>query len=283
MYSYFDSTSWVTPFGMIFIAAIAAAWVYARRNAVLAGLDGSHIDLLMPVTIIVGVAGGTLVGMLMPMDQMLAGDSMNHGIRVRLFGMLATGAVAVFLYSRLNKMSFRNLLDVFALPTLVGLMIHRVGCFLAGCCWGDIATQDTAGSFTSQVQTIPFLNSLTSGVHYPPGSLPFEQHVAMGLIEPGALASLPVVPVQLYEAALLLIVVLLLRRFPWREYPRGTVVVIVTCTYALMRFVIEYMRADGPVIMGNLTITQLQCLLLLSSAVLLPGMMKRPGNIAPNS
>jgi phosphatidylglycerol:prolipoprotein diacylglycerol transferase len=283
MYSYFDSTSWVTPFGMIFIAAIAAAWVYARRNAVLAGLDGSHIDLLMPVTIIVGVAGGTLVGMLMPMDQMLAGDSMNHGIRVRLFGMLATGAVAVFLYSRLNKMSFRNLLDVFALPTLVGLMIHRVGCFLAGCCWGDIATQDTAGSFTSQVQTIPFLNSLTSGVHYPPGSLPFEQHVAMGLIEPGALASLPVVPVQLYEAALLLIVVLLLRRFPWRDYPRGTVAVIVTCTYALMRFVIEYMRADGPVIMGNLTITKLLCLLFLFSAVLWPGLVKRPGNVAPNS
>ena len=283
MYSYFDSNTWVTPFELFFIAAIMVAWVYARRNALLGGLDGSHVDLLMPVTVIVGVAGGTLIGMLMPMDQMLAGDLMNHGIRVRLFGMLATGAVAVFIYSRLNKMSFRNLLDVFALPTLAGLMIHRVGCFLAGCCWGDIATQDTAGSFTSQVQTIPFLNSLTSGVQYPPGSLPFEQHVAMGLIEPGALASLPVVPVQLYEAALLLIVVLLLRRFPWRDYPRGTVVVIVTCVYALMRFVIEYMRADGPVIMGNLTITQLQCLLLLSSAMLLPGMMKRPGKVAPNS
>ena len=33
MYSHFDSTSWVTPFGLIFIAAIFAAWFFARRNA----------------------------------------------------------------------------------------------------------------------------------------------------------------------------------------------------------------------------------------------------------
>jgi phosphatidylglycerol:prolipoprotein diacylglycerol transferase len=283
MYSHFGSAIWITPFGLIFITAIMTAWAYARRNAAFCGIDVSHIDLLMPVTLIVGVAGATVVAIFIPMDHMLAGDAMNYGIRVRLFGMLGSGAVALFIYSRLTQLPFRRMLDVFALPTLVGLMIHRVGCFLAGCCWGDIATHDTAGSFTSQVQTVPFLNSLTNGVQYPQGSLPFEQHVAMGLIEPGALASLPVVPVQLYEAALLLIAVLLLRRFPWRDYPRGTVVVIVTCTYALMRFVIEYMRADGHIIMGNLTITQLQCLLLLSSAILLPGMLRRPGNIPAKS
>lgn len=275
MYTYFDTNTWVTPFGLIFIIAIATAWTYARRNALRVGIDGSHIDLLMPVTVIVGVAGGTVVAMFMPMDHMVAGEMMNHGIRIRLFGMLATGAVAVFIYSRMNKMSFRNLLDIFALPTLTALMIHRVGCFLAGCCWGDIVSHDAAGSFASQVQTLPILNGLTSSVQYPPGSLPFEQHVALGLIEPGAPASLPIVPVQLYEAALLLVVVLALWRFPWRAYPKGTIAVIVACTYALMRFFVEYLRADGHIIIGNLTVTQLQCLLLLSSAMLLPGMFKQ--------
>jgi phosphatidylglycerol:prolipoprotein diacylglycerol transferase len=278
MYSHFDSNVWVTPFGLIFVTAMIVAWVYARRNAALSRIDVSHIDLLMPVTVIVGVVGGTIVAIFMPMDHMVAGEMMNHGIRIRLFGMLATGAVAVFIYSRLVHLSFRRLLDIFALPTLVGLMIHRVGCFLAGCCWGDIASEDTAGRFTSQVQTVPFLNGLTNGVQYPPGTLPFEQHVAMGLVDPGAVASLPVVPVQLYEAALLSIIVLALWRFPWRKYPRGTIAVIVTCIYALQRFFIEYMRADGHIIMGNLTVTQLQCLVLILSAVLLPGMLKRAGN-----
>lgn len=275
MYSHFDSNSWVTPFGLIFIVAILTAWAYARRNATISGIDASHIDLLMPITVIVGIAGGTVIAMLMPMDHRVAGEMMNHGVRIRLFGMLATGAVAVFIYSRLNKVSYRQLLDIFALPTLAALMIHRVGCFLAGCCWGDIVSHEAGTSLATQVQTLPFLSSLGGGVQFPQGSLPFEQHVALGLIEPNALASLPVVPVQLYEAALLLIVLLALWRFPWREYPKGTMVVIVICTYAVMRFFIEYLRADGYIVVANLTITQLQCLLLLSSAFLLPSMLKR--------
>ena len=275
MYSHFDSNIWVTPFGLIFIFAILAAWTLTRRNAMAANIDASHIDLLMPVAVIVGIAGGTLVAMLMPMDHRVAGEIMNNGIRLRLFGMLATGAVAVFVYSRLNKLSCRQLLDVFALPIMAALMIHRFGCFLAGCCWGDIVSHEAKTSLATQVQTLPFFNSLSGGVQYPPGSLPYEQHLALGLIEPGALASLPVVPVQLYEAALLFVVLLALWRFPWREYRKGTLVMLVTCTYAVLRFFIEYLRADGSIIIGNLTVTQLQCLLLMSSAFLLPGMLKR--------
>lgn len=275
MYSHFDTGLWVTPFGLVFLSAIFAAWLYARHNATVSGIDGSHVDLLIPVTVIVGVAGGTLIAMLMPMDHMIAGDIMNHGIRVRLFGMLGSGAVALFVYSRLTKLSFRSLLDVFALPTLVGLMIHRLGCFLAGCCWGDVVGHESAGEFATQVQTLPWLSSLSSGVQYPPGSLPFEQHVALGLIDPSAVASLPVVPVQLYEAALLFMLLLVTVRFPWRSYPKGTVTVLVICSYALVRFFIEYLRADGAILAGNLTITQLQCLILLSASLLLPSMLRR--------
>ena len=280
MYSHFDSNLWVTPFGLIFIAAIIAAWAYSRSNAARAGVDVSHIDILVPITLIVGIAGGTVVAMFMPMDHMVAGEMMNHGIRIRLFGMLATGAVGLLIYSRITRLSFRTLLDIFAVPTLVGLMIHRIGCFVAGCCWGDIASQDSVTNFSTQVQTSPALSGLLGGVQYPPGSLPFEQHLALGLIEPDALASLPVLPVQLYEAALLLVMVLALSRFRWREYPKGTLAVVVTCSYALMRFFVEYLRADGHIILANLTVTQLQCVLLLFSAVLLPGML-RPSRKMP--
>ena len=275
MYSHFDSNTWVTPFGLIFLAAIFIAWLLARRNAISINIDGSHIDLLIPVTIIVGIAGGTGLSLLMPMDQMIAGEMMQTGVRVRLFGMLATGAGALFIYSRIVKLSFRRLLDVFALPTLAGLMIHRIGCFLAGCCWGDIVSSEHSTDFASQVQTLPFLSGLSGGVGYPPGSLPYEQHLALGLIEPNALASLPVYPVQLYEGALLLVLLLALWRLSWRRIPGGVLAVVVVCAYALLRFFIEYLRADGPIVLGNMTVTQLQCLLLLLSGVLLPGMIGR--------
>jgi phosphatidylglycerol:prolipoprotein diacylglycerol transferase len=274
MYSHFASNDWVTPFGLIFIAAIFVAWFFARRNASSTYIDPSHIDLLMPVTIIVGVAGGTLVAMLMPADHMVAGEAMNHGIRLRLFGMLGTGAVAMFIYSRLTKLSFRRLLDIFALPTLAGLMVHRVGCFLAGCCWGDVISHEHPSAFSSQVQTTSFLEGVVAGVQYPPGSLPYEQHLAMGMIEPGALASLPVYPVQLYEAGLLLVLIIVLTRVRWRRCPRGALAVLTVCAYAVMRYFIEFLRADGHVVLGNLTITQLQCIILLASVVLLPRMSR---------
>lgn len=270
MYSHFDSTAWVTPFGLIFIAAIFTAWFFARRNATAVRIDPSHVDLLVPITIIVGIIGGTIIAIFMPMDHMVAGEAMNHGIRVRLFGMLGTGAIALFIYSRIVRLSFRRLLDVFALPTLAGLMIHRIGCFLAGCCWGDVISHEHYTAFASQVQSTSFLQGIVQGVQYPPGSLPYYQHLAMGMIDSGALASLPVYPVQLYEAGLLLVLILVLSRVPWKRTPRGTLAIITVCSYAVMRFFIEYLRADGHIVLGNLTVTQLQCILLMFSAVLLP-------------
>jgi len=90
------------------------------------------------------------------------------------------------------------------------------------------------------------------------------------MIEPGALASLPVYPVQLYESGLLLVLLLVLTRIQWRRCPRGTLAVLTVCAYAVMRFFIEFLRADGHVVLGNLTITQLQCIVLMASVVLLP-------------
>ena len=209
MYSHFDTNTWITPFGLIFLAAIMAAWWFARRNAASIGIDESHVDLLIPMTIIVGIAGGTLLSLLMPMDQMIAGEMMQTGIRIRLFGMLAAGAVAVFIYSRIVRLSFRRLLDVFALPTHCRAHDSPSRLFSRRLLLGRRRLERSIPrAFASQVQTLPFLSGLSSGVQYPPGSLPFEQHLAMGLIEPNALASLPVYPVQLYEGALLLLLLL---------------------------------------------------------------------------
>lgn len=270
MYSHFSSTDWVTPFGLIFVTAIVVAWVFARHNASTTYIDPSHVDLILPITIIVGVTGGTVLAWFMPMDHMVAGEAMNHGLRIRLFGMLGTGAIGVFIYCRIAGLSFRRVLDIFALPTLTGLAIHRIGCHLAGCCWGDIVGGEHAGELATQVQTTSFLQSIVDGVQYPPGSLPFEQHVALGLLEPDALASLPVYPVQLYEVAALLVLIVLLSRVRWRRAPRGTLAVLTIVGYAVMRFFIGYLRADGTIILGNLTITQLQCILLFCTILLLP-------------
>lgn len=282
MYSHFGADIPVTPFGLIFLLAILTCWLLARRNASGINIHGSHIDLLIPIALIAGVTGGASLSLIMPMDRLIAGEDMQAVVRVRFFSMLAIGAMAVFIYSRVARLPFRRLLDVLALPTLAGLMIHRLGCFIAGCCWGDTVSSEHATRFASQIQTLPFLGGMSNGVRYPPGSLPYEQHLAMGLIEPNALASLPVYPVQLYEGALLLLALLALWRFPRARYEKGVLSILVVCAYAVIRFFIEYLRADGVVVFGILTITQLQCLVLLLSGFLLPKLpavgKRRPAN-----
>lgn len=269
MYSHFETIDWATPYGLGFLLAISTAWWFARRNASSVNIDGSHVDLLIPIAIMVGIAGGVLLSLAMPMDRMVAGESLRTGVRVRLFGMLGLAAVAVFVYSQIQKMSFPRLIDVFALPTLAGVMVHRVGCFLAGCCWGDVVSGEANPRFAPQIQTLPFLNGLSKGVQYPPGSLPYEQHMSMQLIEAGAPASLAVYPVQLYEGALLVAVLLALSRLPWRRLRWGTLTLLVGGSYAFVRFFLEFLRADGHIMLGYLTVTQLQCLVIILGAAIL--------------
>lgn len=261
----------VTMFGVLFVAALLLLWWLARRNAIRAAIEPSHIDLLLPLAIVGGIVGGTLLSLLMPDDRQVAGEMLQVDTRIRLFGLVSSGAVIVYLYSRASKLSFRALLDVLALPSIAALIVHRFGCFLAGCCWGDISVTDpwlssiATTAVGQQVQTLPWLAGdwVRTGVSYGPGTFPFQQQLAIGLLDATATRSLPVHPVQLYEAALLGVFLLLTARLPLHRYRPGSIAALTILAYALMRFVVEFLRADGNIIIGLLTATQLQCIVLL--------------------
>jgi len=269
---YHDGTeNLVTTFGVLFVLSLGVCWFFARRNASRIGVDPSHIDLLLPLSIIGGLAGGTLLSLLMPEDRQIAGEVLQVDSRIRLFGLVLSGAVVVFVYSRVTRQSFRAFVDVLALPTLAALIVHRFGCFLAGCCWGDVSVHDpwltsiAATEIGQQVQTWPWLAGewVRTSVTYAPGSFPYEQQVAIGLIAVEAVQSLPVHPVQLYEAGLLLVFVLLFRKTALDKYPAGTIALTTMGGYAIIRFVMEFLRADSSLVFGALTATQLQCIVLL--------------------
>jgi len=261
----------VTAFGALFVAALLVYWLLARRNATAIGVEPSHIDLLLPLAIIGGIVGGALLSLLMPDDRQVAGELLQVDSRIRLFGLLVSGAVVVFIYSRVSKLSFRALLEVLAMPTRAALIVHRFGCFLAGCCWGDISVSDPAlagivgTDVGQQIQTLPWLAGdwVITGVTYGPDKFPYQQQLALGLIDAGATRSLPVHPVQLYEAALLGVFLLLFGRLRLDRYAPGSIALLTMIGYAVIRFLMEYLRADGNIVYGQLTATQLQCIALL--------------------
>ena len=260
----------VTTFGVLFVLALLTYWWLARRNAAKIGIDPSHIDLLLPLSIIGGIIGGTILSMLMPEDRQVAGEVLQVDTRIRLFGLVVSGAIVVFAYSRVAKQSFRSLLDTLALPTLAALVIHRFGCYLAGCCWGDVSVADpwltsiATTEIGQQVQTLPWLTGewVRTAVTYGPGTFPFQQQVAIGLIGADAAQSLPVHPVQLYEAGLLAIFLFVFRKIPLDRYQAGAIALLTMGGYSVIRFAMEFLRADGNIVLGTLTATQLQCIAL---------------------
>jgi phosphatidylglycerol:prolipoprotein diacylglycerol transferase len=282
VYPAFGTLTWIAPYGLMLVIALIGCWLYARRRARAAGLDVSHVDLAIPLIFITGVLGTRVFTLIYPGDVEFAGDLFQTHSRYRLFGLFFAGVPALFAYSRLAKLSFRGLLDLFALPVVLWLAILRLGCFMAGCCWGDLTQEQPQLANLSdprlarQILTLPLLAGdwIVTGVNFPAESLAYQQHLLMGLIEPTAGFSLTVHPTQLYEMVLLTFLLLIMQKIEHRLPSPGMAALAALGSYAFLRFIIEFLRADSNLVWGYLTSTQVICIaLVLGCAVLI----RKPG------
>ena len=236
MHPLIGSQDWVTSYGLVLVVALFACWWLTRRNAAIAGFDPSHIDLVFPLSIAGGLATGALLG-----------------LGIKLIPLIVTCSIVLMAYGRLAGQSFRALVDAFAMPVIVAIAIQRIGCLLAGCCWGEVVMHDGAWAWAA--------------MQFPAGSFAWEQQLAAGLITADAAVSLPVHPTQLYEAVLLVPVAVLLHWIGLHRCPAGSVALLAVASYALVRFGIEFLRADSLPIVGGLTVNHLLCLVLLVAAM----------------
>jgi len=127
----------------------------------------------------------------------------------------------------------------FAIP--FGQFIGRMGCFLAGCCFGGVTDSPT-------------------GLAFPRYSPAWDRHLKDGLIDNAALTSLHVHPTQLYESiACFLIFAFGLWRFRRGRHFRGELFFQYVALYGLFRFAVEFVRADdrGEWVWGLVSTSQL--------------------------
>lgn len=135
-------------------------------------------------------------------------------------------------------------LDLFALGAPLGMVVQRMGCHLAGCCFG---TPTTA----------PW------GVAYAAEARAWGHQVQQGLIPAEALHSAPVHPTPLYEAlgCLLLFAAILFARK--RIKAPGNLVVATLAGYAVLRFLLAFVRADSHALLAGLSLVQWVLMLLV--------------------
>ena len=163
------------------------------------------------------------------------------------YGGILGGVLAFFLYRRVNPFPVRPYLDALAPSIAVGTLFGRLGCFLNGCCFGDVC-------------------HTALGVQFPKGSPPWESEVRFGLIPQDALHSLPLHPTQIYSAVdALVLLVLMSAYYPMRRRD-GEVMGVLMIAYPVTRFLIEYLRNDEGIFFAGMTISQTISVGLLAAA-----------------
>jgi phosphatidylglycerol---prolipoprotein diacylglyceryl transferase len=227
----------VTSYGVMLVGAWLVGWYLARRRAAGLGIPVWHIDGLMPLLVFVTFAGSRLAGYFV--QQLSPGFSNDH----LLLGGMALAVLVVVVESAWTRMPLGRLGDAFAFSLPAGIILLRVGCLLAGCCWGKVCSH-------------PWPICVT----YPNGSPAYYQHVLSGMLAAGADRSLPVHPVPLYEAVavLALLAALVLLDRCWHRW--GESFLAFGISYGIVRFLLEWLRADRVPLAYGLAFSQLASL-----------------------
>jgi phosphatidylglycerol:prolipoprotein diacylglycerol transferase len=167
------------------------------------------------------------------------------------YGGFIGASLVAFYRLRQERFPFLRAADMagFAIP--LGLGFGRMGCVLAGCCFG--VPLDAPWAIT-----------------FPGYSAASEKQAQLKLLASAAQESLPVHPTQLYESAgaLALAAALMLFLHPRKRYD-GHVFIAFVAGYAVLRFCIEFFRSDDRGGMLGLSTSQLIGLLLIVGAATL--------------
>ena len=135
-------------------------------------------------------------------------------------------------------------MDMLCPPIALGQAIGRIGCFLAGCCYG--APTDSA-----------------CGVVFPAN------------VGSSAPAGIPLIPTQLFESAFCLILSGFLVYVFLREKRVGTSLGVYCILYSLWRFIIEFFRSDDRGTVGTLSTSQFICIFIFLTGFILLYMVYR--------
>lgn len=184
---------------------------------------------------------------------------LQHG-GLMFYGGLIGAWIAVTGYALVTHRSVMQVYDISVSALPLGHAIGRLGCFFNGCCYGRVSDCFLA-------------------VTFPRGSFPWESQLSRGLIDYSARRSLPVLPSQLFEAVLDLILFAVLFRSYGRPGRRaGMQVAVYALSYSAIRFIVEMTRDDERFHIGSISIGQLISLGIFAfgAAVLVFVLCRRP-------
>jgi phosphatidylglycerol:prolipoprotein diacylglycerol transferase len=233
-------------YGLLIAAAFLAGMWLAQREARRRGQDPERIADLSFWVLVAALVGSRIYFIFVNWDDYFgpgrAFVATPFGRLPRLlafwegglvfYGGFIGAALTAFWYLRRHAMKFLPHADTLIPSVAFGHFLGRLGCFSAGCCWGDVVERH-----------------LPWATRFPPDSLAFQTFASRphpeAFLAADRLTTLPLHPVQLYEGfgelAIFLVLVLLVR--PRKRF-HGEVLATWLLLYAVLRTVVEFFRGD---------------------------------------
>lgn len=225
-------------YGLMIAIGIIVAGIIMTKMAKKKGYNEDNIFYLIVTAVISGVLGGKLLYILVEIKSILNDPSilLDIGNGFVIYGAIIGGALGVFIYCKIKKWNVLEVLDL-AMPTVaLAQGFGRIGCFLAGCCYG--------------AET-----KLTMGVEFPADSL--------------APSGIHIHPTQLYSSFFDFVLAGILFLYATKNNKNGKITSLYLIIYSIGRFLIEFLRNDPRGGMGVLSTSQIISIVALILGIVL--------------
>ncbi len=251
--------------GMYFLISIVLAvwWIYKRVEKYEGEVD--KFEGLVLWAILWALVGARVSHYLFwESDRFLADPTVIlslTGAGNSITGGLVGGMFGGWLYTRKNKMNYWEYFSILSPGILLGQGLGRIGCFLNGDAYGKATSSFLGVQFPRYGTTVPAFET-----EYRISSSAWQYSFENGLVDQASTMSAALHATQLYEMAgdflLIGIVLWVFNKYFQADKKSPLIFFIHTGGYALLRFALEFLRADneGTTMMN---MTNLQIVLLL--------------------
>lgn len=211
-------------YGLMIGIGVAVALLVGDYRAKKRGLNGDLIYGLTVTTVVLGFLAARILFILTEWQNFLQ-DPMRYitGSGFVVFGGIIGGALTIYGYCKWKKMDFLAYLDLMIPSVALAQGFGRIGCFLAGCCYGK-ETDSPLG--------VVFTNS-----HFAPNNV-------------------KVLPSQLFMAAGDFVLAAVLLWYAKKDRTKGKTSMLYLMLYSAGRFVVEFTRNDDRGFVGVLSTSQ---------------------------
>ena len=134
-------------YGLMIGIGFAAAYLVTEYRARKRGMDTDMVYILFFSSIIFGLLGAKLCYYLTILDELLKDFSLLLSEGFVVYGGIIGGVLAGYVACRIKKQDFWKYFDLVAPAIALAQGFGRIGCLLAGCCYGRETTSALSITF----------------------------------------------------------------------------------------------------------------------------------------